>query len=190
MIRRNKEILPQKRRFISREKGYARSKLSISIPIMFKSWCRFFMNLNLFALLIAALAGATMAVQGSLNSALGKVIGLLEATLIVMLIGSLTALLFLYPLGLGKGNMFKLGETPWYTLGGGVLIVLITYGVAASIPQVGAAKATTAIVAAQVTTALLIDHFGFFGLAAISFSWWKTLGLIFLATGTYIMLMQ
>lgn len=148
------------------------------------------MNLHLFALFLAALAGATMALQGALNSALGKVVGLLEATLIVLLIGFFTALLFLYPLGLGKGDIFKVGEAPWYTLGGGVLIVLITYGVAASIPQVGVAKATTAIVAAQVTTALLIDHFGFFGLAALPFSWWKALGLVFLATGTYIMLMQ
>ncbi|NMB35670.1 MAG: DMT family transporter [Firmicutes bacterium] len=148
------------------------------------------MNLNLFALLLAALAGATMALQGALNSALGKVVGLLEATLIVLLIGFLTALLFLYPLGLGKGDILKLGGAPWYTLGGGVLIVLITYGVAASIPQVGAAKATTAIVAAQVTAAALIDHFGFFGLTALSFSWWKVLGLVFLATGTYIMLIQ
>ena len=131
-----------------------------------------------------------MALQGALNSALGKVVGLLEATLIVLLIGFFTALLFLYPLGLGKGDIFKAGEAPWYTLGGGVLIVLITYGVAASIPQVGVAKATTAIVAAQVTTALLIDHFGFFGLATLPFSWWKALGLVFLATGTYIMLMQ
>jgi transporter family-2 protein len=164
--------------------------LSVCIPIMSKGWCSYLMELNLFALLLAALAGATMAVQGTLNSALGKVVGLLEATLIVMLIGALTTLLFLYPLGLGKGNMLKLGETPWYTLGGGVLIVLITYGVAASIPRVGVANATTAIVAAQVATALLIDHFGFFGMEAISFSWWKAIGLVFLAAGTYIMLMQ
>jgi len=56
-------------------------------------------------LTVAAAAGLLMAVQGTLNSALGKVVGLLEATLIVMLIGALTTLLFLYPLGLGKGNM-------------------------------------------------------------------------------------
>lgn len=144
----------------------------------------------MFALLLAALAGATMAVQGTLNASLSKVVGLLEATLIVMIIGALTTLLALYPLGLGKGNVFKLGTAPWYTLGGGVLIVLITYGVAASIPKVGVANATTAIVAAQVAAALLIDHCGFFGVEALSFTWWKAAGLVFLATGTYIMLMQ
>lgn len=148
------------------------------------------MELNLFALLLAALAGATMAVQGTLNASLSKVVGLLEATLIVMIIGALTTLLALYPCGLGKGNVLKLGTAPWYTFGGGVLIVLITYGVAASIPKVGVANATTAIVAAQVATALLIDHCGFFGMEALSFTWWKAVGLVFLVTGTYIMLMQ
>lgn len=144
----------------------------------------------MFALLLAALAGATMAVQGTLNASLSKVVGLLEATLIVMIIGALTTLLALYPLGLGKGNILKGGAAPWYTFGGGVLIVLITYGVAASIPKVGVANATTAIVAAQVTTALFIDHCGFFGMETLPFTWWKAAGLVFLAAGTYIMLMQ
>ena len=148
------------------------------------------MNLNLLALLLAAVAGSTMAVQGTLNAALGKVIGLLEATLIVMAIGLITTFLALYPLGLGKGNLSRLAETPWYTFLGGVLIVLITYGVAASIPRVGVANATTAIVAAQVTTAVVIDHFGLLGMEAIPFSWWKILGLAFLTTGTRIMLIH
>ncbi|RJX26096.1 MAG: DMT family transporter [Dethiobacter sp.] len=148
------------------------------------------MSLNLLALLLAALAGSTMAIQGALNAALGKVVGLLEATLIVMSIGLITALLTLYPLGLGKGNITKLTEAPWYTFLGGVLIVLITYGVVASIPRVGVANATTAIVAAQVTTAFIIDHWGLFGMQAIPFSWWKALGLALLAAGTRIMLIR
>ena len=170
--------------------GFCRKVVLCIFPIIFKDWCSYLMKLNLFALLLAALAGATMAVQGTLNAALSKVVGLLEATLVVMAVGALTTLLALYPLGLGKGNILKLGTTPWYTLGGGVLIVLITYGVAASIPKVGVANATTAIVAAQVSAALFIDHFGFFGMEAISFSWWRLVGLVFLAGGTYIMLMQ
>jgi transporter family-2 protein len=148
------------------------------------------MSKNIFALLIAALAGSAMAFQGSLNAALGKVVGLLEATLIVMVIGTITALVALYPLGLGKGNLEKIAEAPWYQYLGGLLIVLITYAVVVSIPRVGVANATTAIIAAQVTTAALIDHFGLFGLEAIPFSWWKVLGLVLLAAGTRTMLVQ
>lgn len=148
------------------------------------------MDLKLFIFLLAALAGSTMAVQGTLNAALSKVVGLLEATAIVMLIGLLTALAALYALGLGKGNIARFTQAPWYTFLGGVLIVLITYGVAASIPRIGAANATTAIITAQVATAVLIDHLGLFGMKAIPFSWWKLLGLGLLAAGTRIMLIR
>ncbi len=148
------------------------------------------MSLNIFALVIAALSGSAMALQGALNSALGKAVGLLEATLVVMSIGALTALLALYPLGLGKGNLAKLSTVPWYYYLGGILIVLITYGVVASIPAVGVANATTFIVAAQVATAVAVDHLGLFGLQAVPFSWWKLLGLGLLAAGTRIILIR
>lgn len=148
------------------------------------------MKLNILALLLAAVAGSIMAIQGALNATLGKIVGLLEATLIVMIIGLVTAFIALFPLGLGNGDIFKFTGAPWYSFLGGILIVLITYAVAASIPKVGAANATTAIVAAQVATAFLIDHFGLFGLQAISFSWWKAAGLVLLAIGTRLMLMQ
>ena len=148
------------------------------------------MSLHLLAFLLAARAGSTMAVQGTLNASLSKIVGLLEATLIVMAVGLVTALLAIYPLGLGKGNLGKFMEAPWYTFLGGVLIVLITYGVAASIPRIGVANATTAIVTAQVGTATIIDHWGIFGMKAIPFSWWKILGLALLAAGTRIMLIR
>ena len=148
------------------------------------------MKLNILALLLAAVAGSIMAIQGALNATLGKIVGLLEATLIVMIIGLVTAFIALFPLGLGNGDIFKFTGAPWYSFLGGILIVLITYAVAASIPKVGAANATTAIVAAQVATAFFIDHFGLFGLQAISISWWKAAGLVLLAIGNRLMLMQ
>jgi len=139
------------------------------------------MKFSLFTLILAALAGATMAVQGTLNAALGKITGVLEATLIVMITGTITSLLALYLLGMGKGNIARAGSAPWYYFLGGLLIVLITYGVTASIPKLGVANATTAIVTAQIFSAVLIDHFGLFGMEAVSFSWWKLLGLGLLA---------
>lgn len=148
------------------------------------------MDLNLPLIFLAALAGVTMAVQGTLNAALSKTVGLLEATLIVMFVGLLGALLALYPLGLGKGNLAAFNRAPWYTFLGGILIVVITYAVAASIPRLGAASATTIIVTAQVAAATIIDHLGLFGLKAIPFSWWKILGLALLAVGIRLMLMR
>ena len=60
--------------------------------------------------------------------------------------------------------------------------------VATSIPRLGVAVATTAIIVAQVSTALLIDHLGLFGLQAVPFTWLKLVGMVLLAGGALLML--
>jgi len=145
------------------------------------------MTTNLFALLLAATAGVAMAVQGSINSVLGKVVGRMEATLIVHVLATIVVGLILL-FRFGNGDFSKIPEAPWYVYLGGLINVLIIYGVIAAIPRVGVAPATTAIIVGQVSTALLIDHFGMFGLERICFSWWKGAGLVLLAIGTKLML--
>ena len=94
------------------------------------------MTLDWLAMSFALTAGIAMAVQGSLNAVLGKYVGQIEATLLVHIIGSAMAgLIVLF--GFGKGNLGKLMEVPWYAYLGGIISVLIIYGVAASIPKVG-----------------------------------------------------
>jgi transporter family-2 protein len=144
----------------------------------------------LIALLLAAIAGVSMAVQGSINTGLGKIVGLLEATFIVHIVGIVTAALALYVLKFGRGDLGKFQEAPWYLYLGGVLGVIILYTVVASISRVGVATATTAIIVGQVSTAVLIDHFGFFGLDRIPFSWYKVAGVALLAVGARLMLIR
>lgn len=148
------------------------------------------MGYHLIAMLVALLAGLAMALQGSLNSLLGKAVGLLEATFVVHVTGTLTVVVGLFVLGLGKGSLLKIAGAPWYSLVGGVLGVLIVYGVVFSIPKLGVAVATTAIIVGQVSTALAIDHFGLFGLEKIPFSWAKGAGVLLLAAGARLMLVK
>ncbi|MGI6553886.1 MAG: DMT family transporter [Bacillota bacterium] len=145
------------------------------------------MTLNWLAMSFALTAGIAMAVQGSLNAVLGKYVGQIEATLLVHIIGSAMAGVIVL-LGFGKGDLGKLMEVPWYAYLGGIISVLIIYGVAASIPKVGVALATTAIIVGQVSTAMLIDQFGLFGLEKVPFTCMKLAGLIFLALGARLML--
>jgi transporter family-2 protein len=142
----------------------------------------------LLPLFLALLAGITMAVQGSLNTLLSKVSGLLEATFIVHLVGTITITVILFLFGSGVSNLGKIGQAPWYALLGGVLSVLIVYAVAASISKLGVATATTAIIVGQVSTAVIIDHFGLFGLKQIPCTWWQVAGIVLLATGARLML--
>ncbi len=145
------------------------------------------MSSYLLALLVAVVAGSAMAFQGSLNAVLGEKVGLLEATLIVHVVG-LLVLGALFAFQLGQGGLSEAPGAPWYTFLGGVLGVVIIFTVAAAIPRAGVANATTAIIVAQLTSAMIIDHCGWFGLQAIPFNWFKGAGLVLLAVGAYLML--
>ncbi|MDU2065602.1 MAG: DMT family transporter [Sporomusaceae bacterium] len=138
-------------------------------------------------MILAFLSGILMAVQGSLNAALGKVVGLLEAAFIVHATGLIVLSVALFGLRLGKGA-FSLPNVPWYLYLGGLLGVLIVYLVAASIPNVGVGTATTAIIIGQVLTALVIDHFGLFGLEENHFVIRQGVGLVLLAIGGKLLL--
>lgn len=146
------------------------------------------MPLKILPLLIAAFSGVAMAIQGSINSALGKVIGLWESTFIVHLVGLLVVSLLLFVCKLGDGCLADIVKAPWYSYLGGILGVIIIYSVVLSIPKVGVAPATTAIVLGQVLTAGLVDHLGLFGLNRIPFSIYNVLGTLLMAGGAWLIL--
>jgi transporter family-2 protein len=143
---------------------------------------------KIVALLVAALSGVAMAFQGSLNTALGKRAGLLEAVLVVHVLGSLILAALIFVVRAGDGNLANLLQAPWYLWLGGPLSVVIVYTVVASINRVGVSFATTAIIIGQVLAALIIDHLGLWGLTRTELNWWKLPGLILFALGAKLLL--
>ncbi|MGI6513856.1 MAG: DMT family transporter [Syntrophomonadales bacterium] len=146
------------------------------------------MKLEWAYLLIAMAAGAAMAVQGTMNSVLGKVIGLWESTLVVHVIGLITVVGIILAGGIGFAGLAKAGEAPWYVYLGGLLNVIIIFGVVKSMPKIGVGNATTGIIFAQILTAVMIDRFGIMGVEKVPFRWIDLLGVVLLAVGTRIML--
>ena len=118
----------------------------------------------------------------------GKIIGVLEGNFLVHVIGTAVIFLLLFVIGIGDGSFGKMREIPWYGYLGGVINVVIIYGVMASIPKLGAATATTAIIVGQVGTAMVLDWLGWFGLEKVPMSWLQFLGLALLAIGGRLML--
>lgn len=143
--------------------------------------------MSIVALIAAAVSGIAMAVQGSLNTELGKHLGLLAGTFLVHVIGSIFALVLLI-VGVDNGKWDMLLQVPWYVYLGGIIGVGIVYGVVVSISQVGVANATTAIIVGQVSMACVIDHFGLFGLEAIPFNLWKGAAVILMAASAWLLL--
>lgn len=129
-----------------------------------------------------------MAVQGALNSLLGRIVGMLESTLIVHLIGTVTVVVLLFILHLGRGNLAAFQQAPWYAYLGGILNVLIIFAVVFSIPKLGVSNATTAIVTLQLLTAVIIDHFGLFGVEKSACRWWDLVGIALMGGAAKILL--
>ncbi|MGE5554491.1 MAG: DMT family transporter [Betaproteobacteria bacterium] len=143
---------------------------------------------RLLALGFGALAGLFMAVQGTLNTQLAKVIGRVEALAVIQAVGLVSAGLLLVVPRSGTGDLSRLALAPWYTLFGGVLGVAITFTVVAAMSRLGIATATTAILVAQILAAAAIDHFGLLGAECRPFSWLKLVGVGLLAAGARILL--
>lgn len=137
---------------------------------------------------MAAIAGLAMAVQGSLNALLGRVVGFLESTLIVHVVGTLILCFLLFVLHLGEGNWAMWREAPWYAYLGGALNVLIIFGVLFSISRLGVTNATNIIIVFQILTAVLVDHFGWFGVEKKPLRWWDIVGIILLGSAARILL--
>jgi len=137
--------------------------------------------------LVAAISGVAMAVQGTLNSVLAQKTSLLSATFVVHVLGSLVALaaILVRRVPLLEHDW---PTVPWYLYAGGILSVIIVGLVALSIPKIGVCNATTAIIVGQVATAVLIDHFGLFGVQAIPWSIWQIVGLAMFAAGAKLLL--
>ncbi|MPN58058.1 hypothetical protein SDC9_205756 [bioreactor metagenome] len=131
-----------------------------------------------------------MAFQGTLNAALGKILGVWESTLIVHIIGTVTSLAIIIILGVGFGGLNKVGSAPWWAYLGGLLNVIIIYAVVRSMPQIGVGNATTAIIVAQLITAFCIDCTGAFGMKKIPFQYIDLLGIVLLAVGARILFME
>ena len=138
-------------------------------------------------LLVAAAAGVLMAVQGSLNSALGKIIGVLEGSFVLHAVGLVLVIILLFVFGLGRGDFSRIGEAPWYLYLGGVLNVGIIFGVMLAIAKSGAGMATTAIITGQLAMAFVIDQFGLFGLEKVQMTWGRGAGLALMCAAAWLL---
>ena len=136
---------------------------------------------------LAAISGAAMAIQGTLNSQLSQKTALLSSTLVVHVIGTIIALsavlIWKVPI-----LQHKWSEVPWYLYFGGILSVVIITLVALSISKIGVSNAVTAIIIGQVGIAVIIDHLGLLGVQRISWNLWQILGLLLFAGGAKLLI--
>jgi len=142
---------------------------------------------TLVAVLVALAVGTAISTQSSFSAVMGRHVGLWPTAFVVHVVGMVVSLapLWLYR---GQAQWAGLAQTPWYTYLGGALGVVIIAGIAYLVGQVGVTAGVSIVIAAQLATALLIDHFGWFGIASQPVDWLKLLGVALLIVGARLVL--
>ena len=140
---------------------------------------------NYFLFLIMFCGGMAVALQPSINARLAQKVGILESACISFAVGTLVLLLVV--LISGRGTVKGIYGVAWWELTGGILGAIVVSLTIVVVPRIGTAAAMAAIIAAQLTTGLILDHFGLFGFKVIPLDLKRFIGLAFLALGAGLM---
>jgi bacterial/archaeal transporter family-2 protein len=130
--------------------------------------------------------GIALAVQPSINGRLAQKTGILESSCISFFVGTLA--LFVLVLLVGQGSLAGVGRASWWELTGGFLGAFFVTCTILVVPRTGTLAALTAVIAAQLVTGIVLDHFGLFRLQQIPFDAWRGTGVALLAAGAAIVL--
>lgn len=134
--------------------------------------------------LLAVLGGIVVAMQVQVNGGLGRKAGVIEASFISFLIGTIA--LFFTVLFFGKGDLLAIFTVPKWQLIGGLLGSIYVLVAVLVTPKIGVASTLVAVVFGQILMGAIIDHFGLFGGERIPMDLKKTAAIILLFASLYL----
>lgn len=141
-------------------------------------------QLGLFLALMIA-AGAMIAFQSPINAALARSIGVYNATFVSFAVGVVLAAIVALATG-GGGSIRSLPQAPWWQWLGGALGVAYVTAIIVAVPRIGVTTMMVAALAGQLATAMVIDHYGWFGIEARPLELRRLLALPLLAAALYL----
>jgi transporter family-2 protein len=135
------------------------------------------------AVVLTAAAGGLIAAQAPINAGLGKATGSIAAALVSFSIGTmaLAAVVVLSGKAGGLGSTF---DVSWYYLLGGLLGAVYVLNALIAVSAIGAGGVAAATIFGQLTTAMVIDRMGLFGLDQTPLTTSRILGVVLLLAGT------
>ena len=152
-------------------------------PIKVGKYEKGVVRMNQILLLVLMFCGGiAIAVQPSINGRLAQKVGTLESSCISFAVGTL--LLLVMVLIAGKGSLKGVVNCSWWELTGGGLGAFFVTMTIVAIPRIGTTAALAAVIGAQLTTSVLLDHFGLFGFRAIPLDGKRAIGVALLMAGT------
>jgi transporter family-2 protein len=140
------------------------------------------------AAVLATAIGAGIAMQAPLNSQLGRTVGGLQASVFALAV-SFVCLASLAAVTGGLGGLRHLSEPPLHVVfGGGVLGAIYVGSIVFTVRELGATGLTAATISGQLVFALVMDNFGWLGLAKSPVTATKLVGVALLAAGTWLVI--
>jgi len=137
----------------------------------------------LLSLFVALVGGVLLAAQAPTNALLGKASGsAIVAAFISFLIGTIA---LGAAVAVTSGKLFDPGlkQVPWYAWLGGFYGAFFVAAAAFGAPRVGLGVFLTAAIAGQLAAALLVDHYGLFGLMRQPVTLTRAAGLLLILVG-------
>jgi transporter family-2 protein len=137
----------------------------------------------MWGILVSAISGALMSVQGVFNAETTKQTSVWLSASFVQITAFFVCLLAWFLTGKEGtiGSLFQV--TPKYILLGGAIGAFITFTVIYSVNALGPARSAVFIVSTQLLVSYLLELFGLFGVERQPFEWRKGIGIIVMIVG-------
>jgi transporter family-2 protein len=143
--------------------------------------------MKLFFYLMPVFAGVAITIQSGINSQLRTEIQHpLLAAFISFLVGTIALGILLFFSKDVFPEWAQYNSINWYKYTGGLLGAFVVTVTLISVSQIGAGNMFVLVVAGQLITAVLMDHFGVLGMKANPLSFQKFLGIFLLIAGAWL----
>lgn len=138
---------------------------------------------------LAVIVGSLMPVQAALNGELSKFASnTYLAAFVSFATGAVTLGLILIARGTPLSDYKKLTTVSPHLFLGGVLGSLFVVSSVYFVPRIGATMMIAAFVTGQLLMSVTLDHFGLFGLREIPLTWQRSLGVLMLFAGLFLVI--
>lgn len=138
------------------------------------------------AVVLTAFTGALVALQAPINSMLGRAVGTWQAAFFSFAIGTAALALIAALAKGGLGQVVEARHVSWYYLTGGLLGAAYITSVLVTVRSLGVGGVVVATIAGQLAISVVVDHFGWLGVARQPLDAVRVIGIALLAAGTYL----
>jgi bacterial/archaeal transporter family-2 protein len=135
------------------------------------------------AAILMVIAGGFIALQSPINSRLGHAVGALQGAFVSFAIGTVVLFVAAALARGGLGRIGSVGDVNAIYLTGGVLGAGYVTMALLSVRSLGTSGVIAATIAGELTVAVLIDQFGWFGVTQQVVTPTRVLGIVLLAVG-------